>query len=151
MSTNYYFAEPTYSMKDLKEKHRKATGELADNTRVRYNDLTAQQRKILDEVQAMIVVVNDSEFMATMCYLKPPNQYCQNILEVHCNITLGHTKNPLIFYIGMFGKCLVAVTRVDAGCGRDAINHSDHFKNIVLIAAVGVAAGFPKNVLISVM
>ena len=132
-------------MKELEEIHKGTTGELADNTRVCYNDLTAQQKKILDEVQAMIVVVNDSEFMATMCYLKPPNQDYQSILEVHCSITLGHTQNPLIFYIGMFGKCPVAVARVDAGFGRDAINHSDCFKNVLLIAAVGVAAGFPEN------
>ena len=137
------YAEPAYSMEDLKQKYKKATG--AGKTLVRYTELTAQQKKIFDEVQAMIVVVNDSEFMATMCYLKPPNQYSQTILEVHCNITLGHTKNPLIFYIGVFGKCPVAVARVDAGCGSDAINHSDHFKNILLIAAVGVAAGFPEN------
>jgi len=131
-------------MEDLKKKHKQAIG--VDNIQVCDDELTVEQKKILDEVQAMIVVVNDSEFLATMCYLKPPNEQYQSILEVHRNIKIGHANKLMIFYIGMFGKCPVAVAQVDAGCGRDATDHSDCFTNILLIAAVGVAAGFPNAV-----
>ena len=134
--------EPKFSLKDLEEKYQKAIRE--GFTQLRYDELSTQQKEILGEVQAMLIVVNDSEFMATMSYLKPPQN--QKILKIHRNIKLGHdNNNPLIFYIGMFGKCLVAVTRVDQGCGRDALIHSDCFENVLLIAAVGVAAGFPEN------
>jgi len=135
--------EPTYSMEDLKKKYEQTIG--SGNIKVRYDELTGKQKKILDEVQAMIVVVNNSEFMATMSYLKPPNEQYQSILAVHHNIKIGHTNKSMIFYIGLFGKCPVAVARVNPGCGRDATDHSDCFTNILLIAAVGVAAGFPEN------
>lgn len=146
MASNVHYhvtpSEPAYSEKKLKEKYKKSVQ--AGYTQKIYDDLTAEQKEILDEVQAMIIVVNDSEFMATMSYLRPPDN-CGQILEVHCKIKLRHAKDPQIFYIGMFGKCLVAVVRVEQGCGIDALNHSDRFKNILLIAAVGVAAGFPEN------
>ena len=132
---------PIYSKKDLQEKSKKAN---AQNTVVNYRELNEQQKKSFDEVQAMIIVVNQNEFMATMCYLKPLNEHL-NILEVHGSNEVGFANKHFIFYIGMFGKCPVAVTRVDQGRGRDAIDHIRCFKNILLIAAVGVAAGFPEN------
>ena len=136
--------EPTFSLESLQEKYQKAIS--VGYTKLLYDKLSAQQKKILDEVQAMLVVVNKSEFMATMSYLKPlVNHDFQSILEIHHVMTLGHKKNSLVFFIGMFGKCPVAVTRVNQGCGRDALYHSGCFNNILLIAAVGVAAGFPEN------
>ena len=133
--------QPIYSEKDLQEKSKKAN---AQNTVVNYRELNEQQKKSFDEVQAMIIVVNQNEFMATMCYLKPPNEH-SDILEVHGSNEVGFANKTFIFYIGMFGKCPVAVTRVDQACGRDAIDHIKCFKNILLIAAVGVAAGFPES------
>ena len=136
--------EPSFSLESLKEKYQKAIS--VGYTQLRYDELSAQQKEILNEVQAMLVVVNKSEFMAAMSYLKPlVNHNYQSILEIHNVITLGHDKNSLVFFIGMFGKCPVAVTRVNQGCGRDALHHSGCFNNILLIAAVGVAAGFPEN------
>ena len=125
----------------LMETYKKG---VAEPHRVKYDDLNSEQKKILDEVQAMIIVVNDSEFMATMCYLKPPNNQ-SSVLEVHGSTEVVRTNKPFKFYIGMFGKCPVAVTRVEPGHGRDAIDHIKYFQNILLIAAVGVAAGFPEN------
>ena len=133
--------EPKYSKKDLEEKSKKTN---TQNTVVNYRELNQQQKKSFNDVQAMIIVVNQNEFMATMCYLKPPNEH-SNILEVHGSNEVGFANKQFIFYIGMFGKCSVAVTRVDQGRGRDAIDHIRCFKNILLIAAVGVAAGFPEN------
>ena len=128
-------------MEDLQEKFRKAN---AQRKIVNYRELNEQQKKSLDDVQAMIIVVNQNEFMATICYLKPPDGH-SSILEVHSSNEVGFTNRLYIFYIGMFGKCPVAVTRVNPGHGRDAIDHIRCFKNILLIAAVGVAAGFPEN------
>ena len=128
-------------MEDLNDKSKKSNPQ---NTVVNYDELNARQKKILDGVQAMIIVVNQNEFMATMCYLKPPNEH-SCILEVHGSNEVGFANKQFIFYIGMFGKCPVAVTRVDQGRGRDAIVYIRCFKNILLIAAVGVAAGFPEN------
>ena len=133
--------QPIYSEKDLQEKSKKAN---AQNTVVNYRKLNEQQKKSLDDVQAMIIVVNQNEFMATMCYLKPPNEL-SHILEVHGSSEVGHVNIPFIFYIGMFGKCPVAVIRVEQGRGGDAIYHIKCLKNVFLVAAVGVAAGFPEN------
>ena len=133
--------QPIYSVEDLKKKSIKAN---AQNTVVNYDKLNERQKKLFDDVQAMIIVVNQNEFMATMCYLKSPNGH-SSILEVHGPNQVGFANKPFIFYIGIFGKCPVAVTRVDQGRGRDAIDHITYFKNILLIAAVGVAAGFPEN------
>ena len=135
--------QPIYSKKDLQEKFKKAKLN-AQNTIVTYHELNEQQKKSLDDIQAMIIVVNQNEFVATMCYLKPPDGH-SCILEVHGSNEVGFTNKSFVFYIGMFGKCPVVVTRVDQGRGRDAINHIRCFKNILLIAAVGVAAGFPEN------
>ena len=111
---------------------------------LRHDELSEQQKEIIGEVQAMLIVVNDSEFMATMSYLKPPQN--EKILKIHRNVKIGlDNNNPIIFYIGMFGKCLVAVTRVEQGRGKVALYHCDFFKNVLLIAAIGVAAGFPEN------
>ena len=133
--------QPFYSVEDLREKSKKAN---TQNTVVNYHELNEQQKKSFNVVQAMIIVVNQNEFMATMCYLKPPDGH-SHILEVHGSNEVGFENKPFIFYIGMFGKCPVAVTRVDQGRGRDAIDRIWCFKNILLIAAVGVAAGFPEN------
>ena len=136
--------EPTFSLENLNEKYQEAIK--VGFTQLRYDQLSTKQMEILDEIQAMLVVVNDIEFMATMSYLKPlVNHDYQSILEIHHKITFGHDENPRLFFIGMFGKCPVAVTRVNKGCGRDALNHSSCFNNILFIAAVGVAAGFPEN------
>lgn len=94
----------------------------------------------------MLVVVNDNELMATMCYLEPPDN--QNaVLSLQCKVSVGPKNNCRTFYVGKFGKCPVAVTQVKQGCGQDALSHArkDCFKNLVLIAGVGVAAGFPEN------
>ena len=133
--------QPAYSVEDLKGKSIKANPQ---STVVNYHELNEQQKVLLDDVQAMLVVNNQNEFMATMCYLKPPDGHSR-ILEVHGSNEVGFANKQFIFYIGMFGKCLVAVTRVDQGCGRDAIDHIKCFKSILLIVAVGIAAGFPEN------
>ena len=91
-------------------------------------------------------MVNDVEFMATMCYLVPPDD--QNvILKIQCKTPVGPDNDPRTFYVGKFGKCPVAVTRVKQGRGKDAVYHAkkECFNDLVLIAAVGVAAGFPEN------
>ena len=113
---------------------------------IQYDKLNSQQKKIVAKVQAIIVVVNPIEFMATMCYLAPPDN--QNaILKIQCKTPVGPDIDPRIFYVGKFGKCPVAVTQVKQGRGKDAVYHAkkECFNDLVLIAAVGVAAGFPEN------
>ena len=111
-----------------------------------YNQLNPQQQDIVAKVQAMIIVVNDNEFMATMCYLKP-HESQDSILKIQFKAVIGPDSDHRIFYVGKFGKCPVAVTRVDQGHGEDAVHHASkkYFKNLVLFAAVGVSAGFPEN------
>ena len=111
-----------------------------------YNELDIQKKTVVAKVQAILVVVNEFEFMATMCYLKPPDG--QNaVMTIQCIAPVGPDNDPRIFYVGNFGKCPVAVTQVQQGCGKDAVYHArkEIFKNLVLIAAVGVAAGFCEN------
>jgi len=118
----------------------------AKKVTLQYDKLSAQQKKIVAKVQAIIVVVNYNEFMATMCYLSPPDHQ-DAVLKVQCKTPVGPDSDPRIFYIGKFGKCPVAVTRIKQGCGKDAVYHArkECFKDLVLIAAVGVAAGFPES------
>ena len=113
---------------------------------LQYDELNFQQKNIVAKVQAIIVVVNDIEFMATMCYLAPPDDQ-KVILKIQSKTSVGPDSDIRTFYVGKFGKCPVAVTRVKQGCGKDAIYHAkkDCFNDLVLIAAVGVAAGFPEN------
>ena len=113
---------------------------------LQYGKLSTQQKDIVAKVQAMLVVVNDHELRATLCYLKPPDNE-KAVWEMHWTVTVGNNNEPRIFYIGKFGKCPVAVTQVAQGRGKDAVDHArkDRFKDLVLIAAVGVAAGFPEN------
>ena len=98
-------------------------------------------------MQAILVVVNQYELLATLCYLKPPDGQSA-VMTIQCITSVGPDNDPRIFHVGNFGKCLVAVTQVQQGCGEDAVYHArrEVFKNLVLIAAVGVAAGFPKKV-----
>ena len=137
------YVEPLYTDDDLKKKYK---NHKTKKEMLQYDKLNSQQRNIVAKVQAMIVVVNDNEFMATMCYLAPPDN--QNaVLRIQCKTQVGPDSDPRIFYVGNFGKCPVAVTRVKQGRGKDAVYHAkkECFKNLVLIAAVGVAAGFPQN------
>ena len=113
---------------------------------LQFDKLSSQQKDIVAKVQAIIVVVNSNELLATMCYLAPPDH--QNaVLRIQCKSPVGPDNDPRIFYVGKFGKCPVAVTQVQQGHGKDAVYHArkELFNNLVLIAAVGVAAGFPEN------
>ena len=137
------YAEPLYGDNDLKKKYG---SHKAKRVMLQYDKLDSQQKNIVAKVQAMIVVVNDNEFMATMCYLTPPDN--QNaVLSIQCKVQVGPDSDPRIFHVGNFGQCPVAVTQVKQGRGKDAVYHAkkECFKNLVLIAAVGVAAGFPIN------
>ena len=132
-----------YTDDDLKEKYE---NHKTEKEMLQYDKLNSQQRNIVAKVQAMIVVVNDNEFTATMCYLAPPDN--QNaVFKIQCKTQVGPDSDRRIFFVGNFGKCPVAVTRVAQGRGKDAVYHAkkECFKNLVLIAAVGVAAGFPQN------
>ena len=133
-------------MEDLEKKYEE---EKAPRVKVNYHELNSEQKQFLPKVQALIIVVNESEFKATMCNLKPPPKFDDHkdpsIIEVTSSTEVGFKKKTFIFYIGMFGKCPVAVGKVEPGRGRDAIDHIKLFPNIVLIAAVGVTAGFPEN------
>ena len=136
------YLDPKFSDEELEEMHKKA--KITDTPLV-YNELSQQQLKIFDEVEAVIVVVNDKEFKATLHYLGPPNDDSKDILEVHHSVKIGHAEKTRIFFIGKFGKCMVAVTQVAQGCGKDAVEHTGCFEKLKLVAAVGVAAGFPEN------
>ena len=136
------YLEPTFSYEDLEEMYKEV--KIIDTPLV-YHELSEEQLKIFDEVQAVIVVVNEKEFMATLHYLKPPKDDSEGILEIHRSIKIGQADKPRIFFIGKFGQCIAAVTQVPQGGGRDAIEHIDCFKKLKLVAAVGVAAGFPEN------
>ena len=136
------YLEPLYSDEELEKRFKQAK---IPKTSVAYIDLSQQQLKIFDEVEAVIVVVNEKEYWATMSYLKPPNDDSKDILEVHHSVKIGHDEDSMIFFIGKFGKCMVAVTQVAQGCGKDAVQKTSCFKNLKLVAAVGVAAGFPQN------
>ena len=136
------YLEPEFSFEDLEEMYKKVK---ITDTPLKYHEMPERQRKIFGEVQVVIVVVNEKEFMATLHYLKPPKDDSEGIWEIHRSIKIGQADQPRIFFIGKFGKCMAAVTQVDQGCGKDAIEHIDCFKNLELVAAVGVAAGFPEN------
>ena len=116
---------------------------------LRYDELNTQQKEIISKVQAIIIVINDNEFMATMCYLTPPD-HLNAVLKIQCKTLIESDINSQIFYVGNFGKCPVAVTLVNQGCNKDFLCHvslrREYFKNLVLIAAVGAIAGFPDDV-----
>ena len=137
------YLEPKFSDEDLEKIHKIDVKTI--DTPLVYHELSGEKLKIFDEVQTVIVVVNENEFMATLHYLKPPKDYSEKILQIHRNVRIGQAVKRRILYIGKFGKCMVAVTQVKQGHGRDAIEHTDCFKNLALVAAVGVTAGFPEN------
>ncbi|XP_065917434.1 uncharacterized protein [Dysidea avara] len=135
--------EPLYDKSDLDKMYLDA------NFRVvvlNYDELDKKEKEIVAKVQAMLVVVNDYEDLATKCYLRPPDG-SKVVLEIHCKAKYGSDFDPRIFLIGKFGKCPVAVTRIRQGSGRDAALHADKevFRDMQIIIAVGVAAGFPEN------
>ena len=113
---------------------------------LQYDKLDTQQKEIVAKVQAIIVVVSDNEFVATVCYLAPPDHH-NAVLKIQFITTVGFDNDPRIFHLGKFGKCPVAVTRIRQGCGKDVIYHAtkEYFKNLVLIMAVGVTAAFPES------
>ena len=113
---------------------------------INYSELDKKQKEMVAKVQAMIVVANDCEILATKCFLKPPDG-SDVILEIHRKTKYGPDFDPRIFLIGKFGKCPVAVTQVRQGHGSDAALHADKdvFHDMQIIIAVGVAAGFPEN------
>ena len=139
-----FFVEPFYTADDLKKKYNK---QKAQKVMLKYGEVNTQQKEIISEVQIIIVVANDNEFMATMCYLTPPDH--QNaVLKVLCKALIGSDINSQIFFIGNFGKCPAAVAWLNQGCGEKMCYVSlqrEYFKNLVLIAAVGAIAGFPDG------
>ena len=138
-----WFLEPLYSTDDLKKKYK---CQKFIKVMIQYDNMDNQQKEIVAKVQAIIAVVSDNEFLATMCYLAPPDHH-NAFLKVQFITAVGSDNDPRIFYLGKFGKCPVAVTRVRQGCGKDVVYHArkEYFKNLVLIAVVGVAAGFPES------
>ena len=113
---------------------------------LQFDNLNSQQKDIVAKVQVIIVVANNNELLATMCHLAPPDHQ-NDILKIQCKSPVGPDKVVQIFYVGKFGKCPVAVAKVKQGRGKVAVYHAreEFFKNLVLIAAVGIAAGFPEN------
>ena len=132
-----------YNDDALKKKYDEQKAEIRSQ---QFNDLNCQEKAIVAKVQAIIVVVNKNELMASLCYLAPADPLSV-VLKILCKSPVGPDNDPRIFYVGKFGKCPVAITRVQQGCGKDAVNHArrEFFKNLVLIATVGIAAGFPEN------
>jgi len=114
--------------------------------KLQYNQLDRKHKSVMTKARAMIVVVNENELMATLCYLQPPDGF-DAVLQIHRAIDVGPGKKTGILRIGKFGICPVAVIKVNAGCGQDAVHHADKkaFPNLKLIAGVGVAAGIRKN------
>ncbi|XP_065906153.1 death domain-containing ATP nucleosidase-like [Dysidea avara] len=104
------------------------------------------QRRVISDTQAIIVVVNSIEFMATMCYLKPRNGL-EHVLKTERGTKVGPDLLTHPLWFGDFGKCPVAVIRVKAGHGHHAVSHADKdtFPKVKLIVGVGVAAGFREN------
>ncbi|XP_065916778.1 uncharacterized protein [Dysidea avara] len=135
--------EPKYDEEDLKKMYKDAK---IQTTELNYDELNKKQKEMVAKSQAMIVVVNYYEDLATKCYLKPPDG-SNVILEVHHKAKYGSDIDTRIFLIGKIGKCPVAVTKVSQGRGRDAAFHAntDVFHDMKVIIAVGVAAGFPEN------
>ena len=133
-------------MDDLKKKYNKKK---APRVMLKYGELNTQQKEIISKVQAIIVVVNDYEFMATMCYLTPPPDHLNGVLKIQCKTLVGSDIDSEIFYVGNFGKCPTAVTWRKQGCNKDALCYvrlkREYFKNLVLIAAVGVVTGFSDD------
>ena len=138
----FCISDPFYSDDDLDEKFKHAT---MSTEPVLYSRLSPEQEKIRQSVQVMLVVVNEREFKACMSYLRPPTDKDRTFLEIHRQITSGHDVKTAIFHVGMYGKCLVAVMRVEAGHGGLAVEQTDFFPSCVLVCAVGVTAGFPEN------
>ena len=140
---NFIYTEPLYEKRDLEELCSEANVEVKV---LHYDELDEKRKEMVAKVQAMLVVVNDYEDLATKCYLKPPDG-SKVILEIHRKTKYGPDFDPRIFLIGKFGKCPVAVTQVRQGHGSDAALHADKdvFHDMQIIIAVGVAAGFPEN------
>ena len=137
------YVEPLYDNNYLEKMYREANVQIEA---MNYFDLDQKQKEIVAKVQAMIVVVDDYEVLATKCFLKPPD-HSKVVLEVHHKAKYGSSFDPRIFLIGRYGMCPVAVTQVRQGHGRDAALHADRdiFHDMQIIIAVGVAAGFPEN------
>ena len=140
----YAFSEPLYDEKDLDKKYKDARFQTTELKNV--ENLEEKERKMVKKAQAMIVVVNKFEDLAIKSHLKPPDG-SDKVLNVLCTIKDGPSDGQQIFLIGKFGKCPVAVTRINQGCGRDAAKHAerDVFPNMQVFIALGVAAGFAEN------
>ena len=141
----YFFAEPLYDEKDLNKMYEDAK-KFQPKELKKFENLEMKEKEMVAKVQAMIVVVNDFEDRAIKCHLKPPDG-SDVILEVLCTKSDGPDPRKQKFFIGIFGKCPVAVTRVAQGRGRDAAMHADRdvFPNMQVFVALGVAAGFAEN------
>ena len=135
--------EPLYTEDYLKSKHQE---DKTDVNFLQYDELTEKQRRVISDTQAIIVVVNPIEFMATMCYLKPRNGL-EHVLKTERGTKVGPDSLIHPLWFGDFGKCPVVVIRVKAGHGHHAVSHADKdtFPKVKLIVGVGVAAGFREN------
>lgn len=58
-----WFSEPLYSTDDLKKKYK---SQKFIKVMIQYDKMDNQQKEIVAKVQAIIAVVSDNEFLATM-------------------------------------------------------------------------------------
>ena len=138
----YIHFQNHYDEKDLEKKYKGASFQTTQLRKV--EDLEEKERKMVKKVQAMIVVVNKFEDLAIKSHLKPPDG-SDKVLNVSCTIENDPSGDKQSFLIGRFGKCPVAVSRINQGCGRDAAKHAGRFPNVQVFIALGVAAGFAEN------
>ena len=90
--------------------------------------------------------MNKDEFNATMSYLKPPKGH-DSIYTYHHRIDNPHSTDTAIYYLGQYGACVAAVTKIDPGATLRtgvsfALTLAYHcFPTLCGIIGVGVACG----------
>ena len=104
-----------------------------------------------EKVVALLLVVNESERLATHSYLKALDGYDNIFKHTHRNDHAGQKSELAIYHIGSYGACPVAVQTIlpgaiiDGGASSAPNMAYDCFPNLGAIIGVGVACGADKN------
>ena len=108
--------------------------------------LSTNHNDILNQVQVLLLTVNKNEFNATKSYLKPLKGH-DSIYTYHHRVDSHHSTDTAIYYLGQYGACTAAVTKIDPGAAlRTGVSFAPNlayhcFPTLGAIIGVGVACG----------
>ena len=100
---------------------------------------------ILNQVQVLLLTVNNNEFNAAKSFLMPLQNH--SIYKYHHRLDTSHSTDTAIYYLGQYGACSTALTKIDPGsASRTGVSFAPHlafncFPNLAAIICVGVACG----------